>query len=568
MLAHRSLKRPTFSRLYNLIRTKRLIEVALDNVLENEGAKTAGVDGMTRRDLATEKARMELVEKLHKELCAKTYRPCAVRRVYIPKENGDKRPLGIPTIRDRVVQEMLQLILEPIFESQFYAHSYGFRPFRSTHHAALRLKDMIGRHGFNTTIEGDIRKCFDRVHHLKLLQILRRTITDERIIQMIHAMLKAGYMEDGLWQITEEGTPQGGIISPLLANIYLNELDQFIAAKWENLSKVEKNKRIRQQTDFRCYIVRYADDFVVLIKGTMAQAETLKADIGAFLNTELGLELSTDKTVITDVKQGFDFLGFHIRQYQQATLITPSQKAIRKFRQKVKQKAWEGFSVDNDAGAIEHLNRFLIGWAMYYRRVSSARAFRVADHYVWHRVWKTTHRLRNPRSTRRDHYKSHYIPYRFDIRTANRKHGGLNYGAWANSARTTAFIIVRLAFIPIRYVNFYPQLHPYIPEQRATLEKRVGQLELPPDLLPGVAFNPEYGEEWNTLRRTVLRNAGHRCYRCQKRINGRTAHVHHRERRKSYKIRRQANLLENLIALCPVCHSWAEGKSANEALPL
>jgi len=232
ILAYRSQQGLTFDRLYNLLRTKRLTEVALESVLQNPGAKTPGIDGVTKYDLETDEAKQELIEELNRELSTKSYKPRPVRRTYIPKDNGEQRPLGIPTIRDRVVQEMLRLLLEPIYECHFYKHSYGFRPFRSTHHAALRLKDLIGNRGYKDAVEGDIRKCFDRIHHQKLLEILRRVIRDEGVIYIIRQMLKAGVMEDDAWSVTDEGTPQGGIVSPLLANIYLNELDQFIARKW------------------------------------------------------------------------------------------------------------------------------------------------------------------------------------------------------------------------------------------------------------------------------------------------------------------------------------------------
>jgi RNA-directed DNA polymerase len=214
VLAFRANRGSSFHRLFNLVRTRRLVEIALDNVLTNEGARTAGVDGMTKVDLRLQTARDALIGQLHEELCAKTYRPSPVRRVYIPKPNGERRPLGIPTLKDRVVQEMLRLILEPIYEGKFHPHSYGFRPYRSTHHAALRIKDLAGRRGYNYAIEGDIRKCFDRVQHARLLSILRQTIKDERIVRLVKQMLKAGVMEDEAWHQTDEGTPQGGIVTP------------------------------------------------------------------------------------------------------------------------------------------------------------------------------------------------------------------------------------------------------------------------------------------------------------------------------------------------------------------
>lgn len=555
-LAYRSIQGRKFNRLFNLLRTKRLVEIALDNVLANAGAKTAGVDGVTRKELADAQSRTSLIEEINRELCSKTYKSRPVRRVYIPKANGDQRPLGIPTIKDRVVQEMLRLILEPIYEAQFYAHSYGFRPFRSTHHAAVRLRDLIGRRGYTVAVEGDIRKCFDRIHHLKLLDILRKTIRDERIVKLIGDMLTAGVMEDGAWHATDEGTPQGGIISPLLANIYLNELDQYIAAKWDRVRPSDRLRRQKHKTALPCYIVRYADDFVILVKGTQEQGEQLKAEVAAFLTQELHLELSAEKTLVTDVSAGFDFLGFTIRKYPRATLITPSRKALEKFRAKVKTKVWEGFCVDDTFGVI-HLNRFLIGWGMYYRRVSSKRAFSAADNYVWWRVFRTTHRLRGLQLRASRHYKAHYIPYRYDIRPHNRRHKGKNYGVWADAARTKAHIVTQLSFLPIRYVRLHPQLNPYVPEERQELEKKVGVLDPPPDQLPGPLYNPDYGPEWATIRREILQAAGYRCQMCDRPIKNREAQVHHRTKLKGSK-RQQANLLENLVALCPTCHSKVE----------
>ncbi len=562
VLAHRSLQGRTFSRLFNLVRTKRLVEVALDHVLGNDGANTAGVDGVTKTSLNANNGqpRQALIDGLWKELCAKTYRPSPVRRVYIPKSNGDRRPLGIPTIKDRTVQEMLRLLLEPIYEAKFYSHSYGFRPFRATHHAAIRIKDLIGKRGYTVAIEGDIRKCFDRIHHGKLLQILRRTIKDERIIKMVKDMLQAGVMEDGAWQVTDEGTPQGGIASPLFANIYLNELDQFIAAKWATLPDKEKQKRRYWKTALPCFIVRYADDFVVMVDGTMEQAAQLKVEIAAFLAEELHLELSEEKTLVTPVEQGIDFLGFHIRKYRQATLIIPSRKAIARFKEQVKLRAWIGFS-DNDAAGITMLNRYIIGWGQYYRRVSSARAFKSLDHYVWWRVMKTTYRLRVVKGKRTfaQHHKLHAIAYRFDINVKNRKRKGKHYGAWADAAHEHAYIVVRLAFLPIVYVQFHKQLNPYVPEERLVLERQRALTALLADLARNEpTVNKDYGPEWNTARQKKLADAGYKCERCGRPIRGRSAQVHHQNPLKQAKKRSQAHLLENLISLCPRCHARTE----------
>jgi RNA-directed DNA polymerase len=562
MLAHRAIKGLKFHRLYGLLRTKRLVWVALDKVLRSKGANTPGIDRVTKRDLLDPKAQAALVDEINRELCSKTYRPLSVRRVYVSEPGkAEKRSLGIVTIRDKIVQEMLRLVLEPIYEAKFHKHSYGFRPFRSTHYAALRSKDLIGRRGYNWVIKGNIRGCFDHIQQAKLLKVLRKTIKDERIIRLVKAMLKAGCMEDGGWRVTDEGIPQGGIASPLLANIYLNELDWYVHERWEGRSPSEK-QRIKKNGGIPCFIVRYANDFLMMVKGTREQAERLKAEVAEYLEFALSLELSDEKTLITSSERGFDFLGFNIRKYRTGvSLITPSRKAMVKFRAKVKQLVWEGFSTGNKGGAIEHLNGYIIGWGMYYRRVSSARAFKKADHYVWWRVFRTSRRILNHRATPGQHYKANYIPYRFDIRKKNRRRRGKHYGAWADEAHTQAYIVVNLAFIPIRYLRFHPQLNPYVPEERAKLEKWVGTLDPHPDHLHGPVLYSDYGPEWDTLRKAVLEKAGHKCQECGKPIQGRQAHVHHLRRLRTHKSRKQANKFENLAALCQTCHNRVERRT-------
>lgn len=559
VLAFQSQQGRSFHRLFNLLRTKRLVEVALDNVLANAGARTAGVDGVTKGDLNAKQNRERLIEEVWRELSTNSYRPAPVRRVYIPKPNGDRRPLGIPTLKDRVVQEMFRLILEPIYEAKFYAHSYGFRPFRSTHHAALRIKDLMGRRGFNYAIEGDIRKCFDRIHHTQLLSILRKTIKDERVIHLIKDMLKAGVMEDGAWHVTDEGTPQGGIVSPLLANIYLNELDQFIYRKWGGLEPKVQRNLLYHKVALPCFIVRYADDFVVMVKGTQQQAEQLKAEIAQFLEQELHLELSTEKTLLTPAETGLDFLGFTIRKYRNATLITPSKKAIQRFKDKVKEQIWLGFRADDTAGIVT-LNRLIVGWGMYYRRVSSNDVFKKLDHFIWWRVMRTAYRLRARRHEYFAHFVNrHRILYRFDINKKNRWRRGGHYGAWADEAHTIAYIVVGLRFIPIRYVQFHPQLNPYVPEERCVLEAAKGMTEFLVEYNQNApTVNEDYGPEWNVIRAEVLEDSNHKCERCGCPIQGRTAHVHHKIPLKQAMSRRQGNLKENLISLCPTCHARAE----------
>lgn len=217
-----------FDNIYYFICRQDWIEEALNQVLNNKGSGTAGIDGQTLADLDKPESKTELIQAIRAELKSKTYAPMPARRAYIPKSNGQNRPLGIPTIKDRVVQCLLKMLLEPIYESDFLTCSSGFRPMRRTMDCIANCYRNITRlHRYYWVIEGDIEGCFDHIHHQKLIQILRRCIADKHIIQLIDKFLNAGIMEGALFKHTPEGIPQGGIFSPLLANVYLNELDRW-----------------------------------------------------------------------------------------------------------------------------------------------------------------------------------------------------------------------------------------------------------------------------------------------------------------------------------------------------
>ena len=219
--------------LYHLLYDPEWLFQAYRNIRANAGSKTAGCDGMNL--YAFELRLDEQLQSLADELKRQVFEPCPVRRVYIPKANGKMRPLGIPSIRDRIVQEALRMILEPIFEGEFHRHSYGFRPNRNTKDALSHIQ-LLGnnRLGHRWVIEGDIKAYFDTINHKILLSLLRRRIRDEKLLRLIWRFLRAGVMENKLFKPTEEGTPQGGIISPLLANVFLHELDMFMA-QWTDL---------------------------------------------------------------------------------------------------------------------------------------------------------------------------------------------------------------------------------------------------------------------------------------------------------------------------------------------
>jgi RNA-directed DNA polymerase len=299
-----------FDDLWRILYREDWLRTAQAQVLSNTGARTPGVDGITKDDLNTEEQRATQIARLREQLKSGAYRPQPVRRVHIPKPGKQEtRPLGIPTIDDRIMQEAVRRLLEPIWESDFLDCSCGFRPGKRTWDAISELYNRIpnsqNRHRW--IIEGDIRKCFDRVNHDKLLTLIEQRIQDQRIVKLIAGMLKAGVLEDGLFARTEEGTPQGGPLSPLLANIYLHELDRWIRRYGPGLTPKEKKCRRRNHEGNAVY-QRYADDFVILWNGPKAKTEELREELRRFLQEELHLELSLEKTKITHATEGFDFL--------------------------------------------------------------------------------------------------------------------------------------------------------------------------------------------------------------------------------------------------------------------
>ena len=409
-----------------LTRSRSAKWLAVRRVITNKGARTPGVDNILWRS-------PQQFWEAAQSLTRRGYRAQPLRRVYIVKRNGKLRPLGIPTMKDRAMQALYALALEPIVECRADPNSYGFRPYRSTHDAIEQLVICLSRRcSGQWVLEGDIKACFDEIGHQWLLE---HVPMDREILRQ---WLKAGFVEKGRLFPTQAGTPQGGIASPLLANWTLDGLEATVKGLFGYRPKV--------------HVIRYADDFVVVAETKEILEQTVKPAIQKFM-AERGLRLSEEKTVITHIHEGFDFLGKTVRKFNTQLIVQPSKAAAKSVVEKLGTLLRQSRSIPY-AVLLRKLNRLLRGWGNYHRFTSSSRVFSRVDYYLLQGIWRWIKRQHKGKRLRK-HLSKYFAK------------GLWTHSAWTTDAKGSAKLIqlVRLTALGLRrHIKVRGAANPYDPQ--------------------------------------------------------------------------------------------------------
>ncbi|WP_297527341.1 group II intron reverse transcriptase/maturase [Thiohalobacter sp.] len=485
----------TVRRLQKLLtRSTSAKALAVRRVTENQGRRTPGVDGET---WSTPGDKWRAIF----DLDTRHYRPRPLRRVHIPKANGGKRPLGIPTMRDRAMQALYLLALDPVAESTADPNSYGFRRGRSTVDAIVQCQNALGRrHSPQWVLDADIKGCFDNISH----SWLERHIPIDRVV--LRRWLKAGYMEQGRLFPTEGGTPQGGIISPTLANMTLDGMERLLKSRFKRRHKIN--------------FIRYADDFVVTASTREALEHEVVPLLEAFLG-ERGLQLSKEKTRVTHITEGFDFLGWNVRRFNKILLIKPSRKNRKAFYQKVADTLRRMRTASQD-DVIRTLNPIIRGWGEYHRSQMAKRTFAKMDHKIFQALWRWARR-RHPNKGQR------WIRKKYFRASDNR--------SWVFASDNTT--LARLSDLSIRrHVKVKAEANPYDPAWESYFE-HVLMKKMASTLMGRRKLY------WLWARQNGV------CSWCGEKIVKKTGwHVHHR----TWRTHGGTDKADNLAMMHPNCH--------------
>jgi len=533
-----------FRDLYHFICQQEWLEYALNAVLTNAGARTAGIDGVNRKDFEEPTYRDNFIKDLQTELKSRAYQPTPARRQWIPKPKGGQRPLGICTIRDRTVQMLLKMLLEPIAESDFLECSYGFRPGRRTMDCIGICRRYIQRSTkYYWIVEGDIRGCFNHIRHDHLVNIIQERVADRQIISLIERFLNAGVLEGEWYHPTQEGVPQGSVVSPLLANWYLHQFDLWWWHKYGHLTTSEKTKR-RQSGLANSRLVRFADDWLLLTNGTRTQAEELREEARQYLWEELGLELNLEKTRITHAQDGFEFVGFHLHwrtpTHRKPWLQgVPAPDNIERLKSKVRQMTQAQHVADPYLKFIA-LNRILRGWIQYYRHANVKDIAHKLDWWIYQRVchWLKHH---------------HKLSIRHVLTQYERQQEGQRKNLAVSNGNGETVFLYRMGDLPITHYRTRNYPNPYI-EVVTTMTQIEGEPSTPLEapMWSGGSSNTE----WNELRRQILQRDNYKCQSCG---NTGKLEVHHRQARHKGGTDDPANL----VTLCETCHIQTDSYRAS-----
>lgn len=476
--------------------------LAVRRVTENSGRKTPGIDGKT---WSTPAEKWNAINNLRRN----GYKPSPLKRIYIPKSNGKLRPLGIPTMKDRAMQALYLLALEAVAETTADRNSYGFRPHRSCADAIEQVFNNLNRKTSATwVLEGDIKGCFDNISHKWLLEHIPM---DKRILR---SWLNAGFMEKGRLFTTDAGTPQGAPCSPVLANMCLDGLETILTNRFgrKGTAKASKSK---------VNYVRYADDFIVTgISREILESE-VKPLITAFMQ-ERGLLLSEEKTTVTHINDGFDFLGQNVRKYKGKLLIKPSKHNLKMFLNKIRATI-EGNKTAKTDTLIKRLNPLIRGWTNYHQHVVAAETFRYVNFQLWKKIWRWCLRRHPSRGKR----------------WIRRKYFDESWRLHSKDADGHRWVLYKASTIPIRrHIKIKSEANPYAPEWESYFEKRQALIWL---------------KSQNGRNRIVAiwRKQEKRCPICGQSFSQETGwDIHHIVR----KTQGGSDNLDNLVMLHPNCH--------------
>ena len=579
----------SFTGLLEAVVSDITIVTAVHNIKSNKGSKTAGIDH-NRMNKYLQMPKQELIELIRRNIS--NYKPKPAKRVYIPKSNGRKRPLGIPTVLDRIIQECIRIVIEPICEARFYPHSYGFRPYRAQKHAVRDIINVINASTKSPdqpvwAVEGDIKGCFDNIDHRILLRKLWRIgIHDKRILQIIRQMLKAGYIEQDMKYKTDAGTPQGGILSPLLSNVYLNDFDWYIGRKYMEPHRQCKHKcndtrRLKWAGVTPKYNFRFADDWVILTS-TQAEAERLKRELTKYFRYKMKLELSQEKTYVTDLrKDGIHFLGFVIKAEKKNKTPDPKTwsdnlvgkpypdmarltKKIHGIQEEVR-KIGRCSELYEQVGLIQRVNEMIMGVAQYIQTSICSYAYHTIDRRIdltALAVWRKMY----PKS-----YLRYQIPLK-QLSNMPQRHSGYDSKTFAVMVNGKWFGITYAFITHSNYEKkpFNQKMTPYTEEGRklyVSYRSKNKPLPLdrpsvntPEDLSMAIACkgnHRKYNFEYFMNREYAFNRDKGKCKCCGRELSEDVPkHCHHISNSRHIE---EINKVNNLLWLCVPCHTMIHG---------